>query len=149
VILGLIFSIVGLVRVKNGKATNKGLSITGIIVSVLGLVVCIVWVAIIGTAVNEVNEEVNRTAKVTYEVSGDAKNVDVSYGETLDQKEETVATLPWTKEMENKGVYKGGMLTVTTDENGGTVTCKITVDGKEVSTKTDTGPFASVVCTGV
>jgi hypothetical protein len=149
VVLGLIFSIVGVVRVKKGKATNKWLSIIGIITSVVGLVVCIVWVAVIGSAVNEVNNEVNKVAKVKYEVTGDAKNVDVSYGETLNPKEETVATLPWSKETENKGVFKGGMLTVTAGEDGGTVTCKITVDGQVVSTKTDKGPFASVVCTGV
>ncbi len=149
VILGAIFSAVGVVRVKNGKADNKVLSILGIIFSVVGLVVCIVWVAVIGNAVNEVQQEVNTTAKVKYEVTGDAKNVDISYGETLEPKEETAATLPWTKETENKGFYKGGMLTVSAGEEGGTVTCKITVDGKEVSTKTASGEFATVLCTGV
>ncbi|GLZ29138.1 hypothetical protein Lesp02_13280 [Lentzea sp. NBRC 105346] len=149
VILGLIFSVVGLVRVKKGKATNKVLSIFGIILSVIGLVVCIVWVAVIGSAVNEAKEEVERVAEVTYDVTGDAKNVDVTYGEVLNPVDEKVTTLPWTKQVQNKGVYKGGMLTVTADENGGTVSCKITVDGKVVSEKTDSGPFASAVCTGV
>lgn len=149
VILGLIFSIVGVVRVKNGKATNKWLSIIGIIASVVGLVVCIVWVAVIGSAVNDVNKEVNRVAKVKYEVTGDAKSVDVSYGEALNPKEETVTTLPWSKETENKGVVKGGLLTVTAGEEGGSVTCKITVDGQVVSTKTASGAFASAVCSGI
>lgn len=148
VILGLIFSVVGVVRVKKGKATNKWLSIIGIIASVVGLAVCIIWVAVIGSAVNEVNDEVNRVAKVTYEVTGDAKNVDVTYGEVLDPKDETVATLPWTKQVENKGVIKGGTLTVTTGEDGGSVTCKITVDGQVVSTKTANGAFAVVMCSG-
>ncbi|HEX8868439.1 MAG TPA: MmpS family transport accessory protein [Lentzea sp.] len=148
VILGLIFSVVGVVRVKSGKADNKWLSIFGIITSVVGLVVSVVWVAVIGSAVNDVQEEVNRVAKVTYEVTGDAKNVDVTYGEVLEPKEEKVATLPWTKEVENKGVIKGGTLTITTGEEGGSVTCKITVDGQVVSTKTATGEFAVVMCSG-
>ncbi|MFD2469990.1 DUF4190 domain-containing protein [Amycolatopsis silviterrae] len=148
VILGLVFSIVGLVRVKSGKATNKGLSITGIAVSALGLAVCIVWVFVFNAAVDEVNTELNRTAKVSYEVTGDAKNVDVVYGEVLNPVNETVPALPWNKEVENKGFYKGGTLTVTTSETGGSVTCKITVDGAVVSTKTASGEFATAACTG-
>ncbi|WP_406636482.1 DUF4190 domain-containing protein [Amycolatopsis sp. WGS_07] len=148
VVLGLVFSIVGLVRVKGGKATNKGLSITGIALSALGLVVCVVWVFVFNAAVDEVQTEINRTAKVSYEVSGDAKNVDVVYGEVLNPINETVAALPWNKEVENKGVYKGGTLTVTTSETGGSVTCKITVDGKVVSTRSASGEFATAACTG-
>lgn len=148
VILGLIFSAVGLARVNKGRATNKGLSITGIAVSVLGLAVCIVWVFVFNSAVNEIQEEVNRVAKVDYEVTGDAANVEILYGEVLDPKTETAPTLPWTKQAENKGVYKGGTLTATADENGGTVTCKITVDGEVVSTNTATGPFATASCIG-
>ncbi|MFD6069124.1 DUF4190 domain-containing protein [Amycolatopsis lurida] len=149
VILGLIFSIIGLIRVKNGKASNKGLSITGIALSALGLVVCVVWIFVFNAAVNEVNNELNRTAKVSYEVTGDAANVEVIYGEVLNPATETVPALPWNKEVENKGVYKGGTLTVTTGETGGSVTCKITVDGAVVSTKTASGEFAMAACTGV
>lgn len=149
VILGLIFSAVGLARVKKGKATNKGLSITGIVVSALGLVVCIVWIFIFNKAVADVNDQINRTAEVTYELTGDATNVDVMYGEALNPKSETVPALPWNKQTQNTGVFKGGTLTATTDENGGSVTCKITVDGAVVATNTGSGPFAVAVCTGI
>ncbi|MEJ2856117.1 MULTISPECIES: MmpS family transport accessory protein [unclassified Saccharothrix] len=149
VVLGLIFSAVGIARVSKGKATNKGLSIAGVVASVLGLAVCITWVFIFNAAVDEVKQEVERVAKVDYEVTGDATDVEILYGEVLDPKSETAPTLPWTKQVENKGVYKGGTLTVTAGENGGTVTCKITVDGAVVSTKTATGPFATAACTGV
>ncbi|NUT51868.1 MAG: DUF4190 domain-containing protein [Saccharothrix sp.] len=148
VILGLIFSAVGLARVGKGKATNKGLSITGIVVSALGLAVCIAWIFVFNSAVDEIQEEVNRVAKVDYEVTGDAANVEIVYGEVLDPKNETAPALPWTKQVENKGVYKGGTLTATADENGGTVTCEITVDGAVVSTDTATGPFATASCVG-
>ncbi|WP_158846605.1 MmpS family transport accessory protein [Saccharothrix deserti] len=148
VILGLIFSVIGLARVNKGIASNKGLSITGIAASAIGLIVCIVWVFVFNSAVNEIQEEVAKTAKVDYEVTGDAANVELMYGEVLEPKEETTPTLPWTKQVENKGVFKGGILTASADENGGTVTCKITVDGAVVSTQTATGPFATVNCTG-
>ncbi|GAA0228831.1 hypothetical protein GCM10010492_29040 [Saccharothrix mutabilis subsp. mutabilis] len=148
VVLGLIFSAVGLARVSKGKASNKGLSIAGVVASVLGLGVCITWVFIFNAAVDEVQQEVERVAKVDYEVTGDATDVEILYGEVLDPKSETVPALPWTKQVENKGVFKGGTLTVTAGENGGTVTCKITVDGAVVSTKTASGAFATAACTG-
>ncbi|MEU4768614.1 MmpS family transport accessory protein [Actinosynnema sp. NPDC023794] len=136
-ILGLVFSAAGLARANKGRATNKGLSVSGIVVPVLGLAVCTTWVFVFNSAVSEIQEEVD------YEVTGDAANVEILYGEVLDPKTETAPTLPWTKQAENQGVYKGGTLTATVDENGGTVSCKITVDGEVVSTNTATGPFAT------
>jgi hypothetical protein len=53
VVLGIIFAAVGLFRVRSGKATNKGLTIAGVVLSILGLVVCIVWGAAFGKAVND------------------------------------------------------------------------------------------------
>ncbi|WP_246257190.1 MmpS family transport accessory protein [Amycolatopsis anabasis] len=149
VILGVVFSAVGLARVRKGNATNKGLSITGIVLSLLGLGVCITWIFVFNRAVDEVNEELNRTASVTYEVTGTAENVEVLYGEVLNPRTETAPTLPWTKKTENKGAFKGGTLTALADENGGSVTCKITVDGKVVATNTASGPLAQAVCTGI
>ncbi|GAA4528804.1 DUF4190 domain-containing protein [Amycolatopsis samaneae] len=148
VVLGLVFAAVGLARVGKGIASNKGLSIAGIIVSVLGLGVCVTWVFVFDQAVKEVNKEIAKTAKVAYDVTGDAKDVEVVYGEVLNPRTETVPALPWHKDVENKGVYKGGTLTVTVGEGGGSVTCKITVDGAVVSTKTASGEFATAACTG-
>ena len=148
VILGIIFSAIGLSRAAKGRATNKGLSIAGLVASIIGLGVCIVWVAVVNKAVNDVNNEIDRVAHVTYEVTGDAKNVELTYGEVLKPKNETAATLPWSRNVENKGVIKGGTLMVTTDESGGTVECKITVDGKVVSTNRAKGPYAVAHCAG-
>ncbi|MFD9893401.1 DUF4190 domain-containing protein [Amycolatopsis sp. NPDC059027] len=148
VVLGLIFAAIGLARVRKGIASNKGLSIAGIVVSVLGLGVCITWIFVFNKAVDDVNKELTKTAKVSYEVTGDAKNVEIVYGEVLNPSTETAPALPWHKNVENKGVYKGGTLTVTTAETGGSVTCKITVDGAVVSTKTASGEFATAACTG-
>jgi len=48
VILGLIFGSIGLARARKG-ASGRGLSIAAIILSVLGLIVCIIWVAALGS----------------------------------------------------------------------------------------------------
>jgi hypothetical protein len=149
VILGLIFSIIGFTRARKGVATNKGLAIAGIVLSALGLLVCVLWAAAFGKVAVDVNEEANRVATVQYEVTGDAKNVTISYttfGEGVSSNQEPVATLPWSKQLDTKGFMKGGSLTVTTGEEGGTVTCKVVVDGKEAKTGTATGPFALATC---
>lgn len=149
VILGIIFSAIGISKASKGRATNKGLAIAGLVVSVVGLVICIVWAAAFGKAVDDVNDEANREAVIVYEVSGDATNVDVTYttfGDTMTTNQETAATLPWSKETKTKGIVKEGSLIVTTAETGGTVTCKVTVDGKEVKTATATGAFAMATC---
>lgn len=150
VILGLIFAAVGLHRVSKGKATNKGLSIAGIVTSIVGLIVCIVWVVVFNKAVDDVREEVNKPVTVTYEVTGDAPNVSIDYttfGDKTTGETEEAATLPWTKEVQTKGVLTGGSLIVTTGEEGGSATCKVTVDGNVAKTATARGPFAIADCT--
>lgn len=52
VILGFIFAVIGFMRVRKG-APNKGLSIAGIVCSVIGLVVCIFQAAVFTAVVNE------------------------------------------------------------------------------------------------
>lgn len=151
VILGIIFSAIGVGRAAKGRATNKGLAIAGLVVSVIGLVVCVVWAAAFGKAVDDLENEANRSAVVTYDVSGDAANVSITYstfGDTLTTNQETAAALPWTKEVSTTGLVKGGSLIVSTGAEGGTVTCKVTVDGKEAKTATATGTFASASCDG-
>jgi len=150
VILGIIFSSIGLSKAVKGKATNKGIAITGLVLSLVGLLVVILWGAVINKANDEITEESNREAVIVYEVTGDATNVDVTYSVFSDQnmstKDETVATLPWSKEVKTKGYVKEGQLIVTTGEEGGTVTCKVTVDGKVVDTQTATGQFVLATC---
>jgi hypothetical protein len=150
VILGIVFSAVGIAKATKGRATNKGLSIAGLVVSVIGLAVCILWAAVWKQAGDEIEREANREVVVSYEITGDATNVDVTYttfnGEQVDTKDETVATLPWTKEVTSTGLVKGGQVIVTTGETGGSVTCTMTVDGKEVSTETVTGAFQMATC---
>lgn len=59
VIIGLVLSIIGLVRVRQHKATNKGLSIAGISVSGAGLLICIVWAATFGQAADNYQQHLD------------------------------------------------------------------------------------------
>jgi hypothetical protein len=150
VVLGLILSAVGVARVRAGKATNKGLSIAGIVVSALGLVVSILWVVVIGKAISDVNDQATQHHTITYSVTGNSKTADIDYS-TFEQadsvKSETGAAVPWTKTVEATGLFIGAF-TVTTGEDGGSVTCKVVVDGKDVKTATASGEFAVASCTG-
>ncbi|WP_246382368.1 DUF4190 domain-containing protein [Prauserella isguenensis] len=152
VILGLVFSLIGFFRARGGKATNKGMSIAGIVVSAVGLVMCILWLGAFGNAANEVDKEANRETAIRYEVTGDARNASVSYttfGDgTTSTSEETVAELPWSKDLTTKGLFSGGSLTVSTGAEGGSVTCTVTVDGQDAKSSTATGQFATASCDG-
>ncbi|MFI5606224.1 MmpS family transport accessory protein [Amycolatopsis sp. NPDC051903] len=152
VILGIIFAAVGLGRIRKHRATNKGLTITGLVLSVIGLIICIVWAATTTKAVNDLNTEAaNRSVTVHYEVTGSAKDATITYstmsGSDLSTNQEQT-TLPWSKDVTAQGLVKGGTLTVTTGADGGNATCKVVVDGTESKTATANGQFATASCDG-
>ncbi|MGW3994135.1 MmpS family transport accessory protein [Amycolatopsis sp. NPDC004772] len=151
-VLGLILAAVGVARVRSGKATNKALSIAGVILSLLALVVSILWLVVIGKVVNDVNEQATAHHTIVYQVSGDAKVVDIDYS-TFDRNTilintEAGAAVPWTKTVEATGFLAGAQFTATAGPDGGSVTCKVIVDGKEAKTATAAGAGASASCTG-
>jgi hypothetical protein len=151
VILGIIFCAVGIRRVNRGAATNKGVAIAGLVLSLIGLLMCVLWVAAFGKAADDVREEANRQATIVYEVSGTATNVVITYstfGDGVSVNSETAPSLPWTKQVDVTGLVKGGQLTVSTGAGGGEVTCKVVVDGKEAKTGTASGPGAIASCGG-
>lgn len=152
VILGLIFGTLGVLRVNKGEASNKGLAIAGVVVSAIGLVICILWAAAFGKAANDIQEEANRSVTVQYEVTGNASNVTVTYSTFGDgntsMNQEDVTSLPWSKDVGTTGLFKGGSLTVTTGADGGKVTCTVSVDGKESTTSTAKGQFSTASCDG-
>ncbi|GAB3722024.1 hypothetical protein GCM10027598_36380 [Amycolatopsis oliviviridis] len=51
VIVGLVLAGIGYSRAKSGVATNKGLALTGVILSAVGLVICILWTVVFSKAV--------------------------------------------------------------------------------------------------
>jgi len=150
VILGLIFSVLGFVRTRRGVATNKGLSIAGMVCSIIGLVICILWVAAFGSAATSVVNQSNATHTITYDVTGDAKSATIDYssysnGGFSDSSQQV--SLPWHKDEKASGLFSGSTLTVTTGlDGGGSVTCKVTVDGVVKKQETATGAGAIASC---
>jgi hypothetical protein len=158
VIVGLILSILGFVRANHGGATNKGLALAGIIVSALGLVVCVIWVAAFGKAVSDTanslpaappvvslgaptagtsNGAVTDAAKhtVVYKVTGTGKAGTISYttdGMTSTSSESNVK-LPWQKSIELSGGQAFQLVSIIAQGSGsGSIHVSVEVDGKVI-----------------
>ncbi len=152
VVVGLGLGLLGLVRVARGQAGNKGLAVAGVVLSALGLVVCVAWAALFGkaasdaeNALDDLQAQADRGSVLVYEVTGDALTATISYAAS-DAVEQDVAGLPWKKEFTVKGLFRGGTLDVRAGADGGTVTCKVIVDGVEHKTATASGPHAVASC---
>lgn len=50
VIIGVVLSGIGLNYANQGRADNKGMAIAGLVVSIIGLVICILWAVAIGSS---------------------------------------------------------------------------------------------------
>ena len=157
VILGLVLGLVGVSKANRGQATNKGLAVAGIALSAIGLAICVLWAAVftkaasdVDRAVDELKAEADKQSVVLYEVTGEGTGASVTYSSYSDggasTNDEDITTFPWTKEVTVKGLFSGGTLTVVTGADGGTVTCRITVDGVEKKTATATGTFSVASC---
>ncbi|MER5390629.1 MmpS family transport accessory protein [Saccharopolyspora sp. NPDC002686] len=172
VILGLIFGILGFNRARKGVATNSGLAITGIVLSAIGLVVCIVWAAAFGKAADDINRNMqqleqgkpaappigeapadNSSAQprtVVYEVTGSGKALNITYttdGMTSVEQQQDAA-LPFTKEI-SLPPEAFQMFSVSAQNAGnGTISCKITVDGKVLKEASSNGQYSVVMCNG-
>jgi hypothetical protein len=72
-VLGIIFGLVGIPRVKKGRATNKGVAISGLISSLVGfalvIVSTVIYVSAIGAGVKGVTDATNAVHHLTYRVS--------------------------------------------------------------------------------
>ncbi|WP_016700723.1 hypothetical protein [Actinoalloteichus spitiensis] len=56
VIIGLVLSLVGIVRANRGHANNKGLAVAGAVLSVVGLALCVMWVAVVNGAAERIRD---------------------------------------------------------------------------------------------
>jgi hypothetical protein len=105
-------------------------------------------VALIGGAVDSVDEESNKEVAVTYEVVGDAQGALMTYtsGE-MNMAQENGVALPWRKDVTITGLGKMATLTATNGfEDEGSITCRILVDGAVVNENTASGIGASASC---
>jgi hypothetical protein len=82
---------------------------------------------------------------VVLEVTG-AKKADITYGLGADQSQEQGAKVPWKKTLTSKEDFL--IPTVVAQNKGsGTITCRITVDGKLAKENKSKGQYAVVTCT--
>jgi hypothetical protein len=159
VILGLIFGIVGTLRANRGQASNKGLAITAVVLSVLGLVICVVWTAAFGKAVSDTANGLPAPAApaavadagaepanaapsaapakhtVVLEVTTAAKsNVRWSSGFTANSQEVLEKGKTWRQSLSMDDLAFTSVTATPVDFKMGDKdnTCKITVDGKTV-----------------
>lgn len=120
---------------------------------ILGFVGC---TALVGGVANEIDKDSKAEATVTYEVTtggqpgvtGATSGAITYTGSNGDITQDTAATLPWTKDVTITGLGKFVSLSVSNDENGGSIICTIRQGETVISTNTANGPFASASCSG-
>lgn len=159
-ILGLIFGIVGTLRANRGQASNKGMAITAVVLSAIGLVICVIWTAAFGKVVNDAANSLptapappavadagsqpaaaaptgQATAKhtVVLEVTTAAKsNVQWSSGFTTNSQEVLEKGKTWNQTLTMDDLAFTSVTVTPVEFKVGSKdnTCKITVDGKIV-----------------
>ncbi|MEU9316624.1 hypothetical protein [Streptomyces sp. NPDC048295] len=106
----------------------------------------------VGAVAGALAREGTKPLRITYEVTGTAKDVTVTYptwhdGE-LSTTRLTLRTLPWAGETRTRGFMSGGSFAVSLGASGGEVTCAVTADNGTVRTATASGAFATATCGG-
>ncbi len=118
-----------------------------LIVFALGIGGCATVVSTAGVAIDKA-ATTNHT--VVYSVTGNG-TADITYDSFTNGNSGTSqvngATIPWSKTQNGSGLFNLYSLSATV-ASGSSVTCTITVDGKQVSTHTSSGEFASADCSG-
>ncbi|RJQ80736.1 hypothetical protein D5S17_06760 [Pseudonocardiaceae bacterium YIM PH 21723] len=109
--LGIIFGIVAVARVKSGKADNKGVAISGLLLSILGLVLVIVstvfYVSAVKAGVDGVDKATNAEHRLGYSVSsssGGKVTVHYTQGDGSSGSAVGIAS-PWTADATVKGNF--------------------------------------------
>ncbi|MBB2945434.1 hypothetical protein FB565_005167 [Actinoplanes lutulentus] len=89
----------------------------------------------------------NKEISVVYEITGDGP-AEVLYTEQLGTAPKVVSgvKLPWKVSTTMKGVALISVSAQRTDGTEGDITCRATVDGKEVAKQTGSGPYATTTC---
>lgn len=118
-----------------------------VIVFIAGIASC---AALVGGAVNSVNEDSKKVVQVTYEITGDGPGGIATYTSgNLDMAQDTNIQIPWTKEVGITGFGKSVSLTATNGfDSQGSITCAIKQGDKVISTNTASGPGATTTCSG-
>ncbi len=115
----------------------------------LGIGGCVTIVSLAGVAVNHA-AHVNHT--VVYSVTGTGQATDITYS-TLQEgngqngtAQVTNVSLPWSKTITVSGLITVFDVSATVGTDGGTVSCTITEDGRQIAHNAASGAFASADC---
>lgn len=106
---------------------------------------------IIGAGV-AVNNAVKKQHTIVYRVTGSTQTSDVTFSTFQEgtghngTAQDTGVSLPWTKTITVSGLFTSFNLTATVDADGGSVTCMITEDGRQLDNNTANGSFAAADC---
>jgi hypothetical protein len=89
----------------------------------------------------------NRTISVVYEVTGDGP-AEILYTEKLGESPKRIsnARLPWRLKTSMTGSALVSVTAIRNATESGTISCRATVDGKEVAQRTREGSFATASC---
>jgi hypothetical protein len=92
-------------------------------------------------------DETGKQITVGYEVTGDGP-ASIVYTEKLGDSPKRIdnATLPWTVEATMQGTTFVSVTAIRSGTGTGTISCRVTVDGKEVAHRTRKGTFATASC---
>jgi hypothetical protein len=131
------------------KPVHKRVWFWILIVLAIGISGCSAVVLGAGVAVNHA-AHVRHT--VVYVVTGTGQANDITYSTLQEgagqngEAQVTNVTLPWRKAITVSGLITIFDLTATVGPIGGSVTCTITEDGRQLAANTATGSFASANC---
>jgi hypothetical protein len=111
--------------------------------------------AAIATGVAVFDHAAHEHHTIVYTVTGDGPASNITY-DTLEEgsgqngkSQVTNVDLPWSKKIVASGLFVIADVSVAAGENGGSVTCTITEDGRQIATNTASGSFASAACSSV
>ncbi len=103
-------------------------------------------VAVIGVGSKAITDANNKKHTVVYTVTGTG-SADITYDSFTNgnsgSSQVSNAALPWTKTIVGSGLFNIYDVTATIGVNGGSLSCTITVDGKQVSSQHASGELGT------
>jgi hypothetical protein len=118
-------------------------------VSVLAVIIALgVSLTIVFTILIDRVARIASTQTVVYSVTGAGAPTITYSSDFNDSTQIRNASLPWSTTTREPGIFGTYSVTATLGSSGGSLTCSLWVDGNRVSTRSASGPYASVACTG-
>lgn len=133
----------GLVRWWDGQGWAAPVNKKNTPLQTLAIVAAVIAAAIVAVMVLT---WIDSGKKVVFSLAGTARGATVDYSADNSGSEQRHVSVPWSHSVSAKS---GATLVMTAQNDGaGSMTCVITVDGREVARHTSHGRFAVVTCSG-